>query len=261
LDAVDGLSEIVQSLGDLSRRPTARVVFDEFVPATYYTKAVTEIGKVSYVMGEILDSAFVIDYSVDAYRKRVAEYLDELDAYVDIWEIGNEVNGEWLGDPNDVAAKISAAYALVKDRGARAALTLYYNEKCWSYPWEETFTWAQHRIPEDMKRGLDFVLLSYYEDDCLGLQPDWPSVFRRLAQMFPTAQIGFGEVGSSFPARKEEYIRRYYTLSIPEPHYVGGYFWWYFKQDMVPKSKPLWAVLNEVFAHGPEPGFLQVPLR
>jgi hypothetical protein len=28
------------------------------------------------------------------------------------------------------------------------------------------------------------------------------------------------------------------------PDYVGGYFWWYFAEDMVPKTKPLFATLS-----------------
>ena len=33
----------------------------------------------------------------------------------------------------------------------------------------------------------------------------------------------------------------YYNMEITTPNYVGGYFWWYGKQDLVPKSKALWS--------------------
>lgn len=115
------------------------------------------------------------------------------------------------------------------------------------------FTWAQTRIPLDMKNNLDYVLVSYYEDDCNNLQPDWAPVFQRLGDMFPNSYIGFSEVGTAIAERKEEYISRYYTLQIDHPAYVGGYFWWYFKQDMVPRTQPLWSVLDAVFATGPIP--------
>lgn len=95
-----------------------------------------------------------------------------------------------------------------------------------------------------MKQGLDYVWISYYEDDCNNLQPDWPQVFQKLATMFPNAKIGFGEVGSIHADKKADYINRYYNMNINHPNYVGGYFWWYFSQDMVPMTKPLWNTIN-----------------
>ena len=96
-----------------------------------------------------------------------------------------------------------------------------------------------------MVQNLDYVFVSYYEDDCNDLQPDWPVVFKRLAEKFPKSKIGFGEVGTLNKANKAEFINRYYKLKITEPNYVGGYFWWYYKQDMVPMTKSLWTVFND----------------
>jgi len=243
IDAVDHLSYIVDSLKSLPRKMTTRIVFDEFVPATYYVKAVSNIYPVSFIMGELLDSYYVKQYSVAQYRSRTIEYLDTLGAKVDIWEIGNEINGEWLGSTASVKAKMKTAYGLVKARGGRTALTLYYNEDCWENPANEMFTWTRANVPEYMKQGLDYVLVSYYDDDCNGLRPDWQAVFNRLGKMFPNSKIGLGEIGTTRKTSKVEYIRRYYGMQINHPHYIGGNFWWYFKQDMVPKSKYLWAVL------------------
>lgn len=252
-DSIDNAADIIDSLQSLSRRPTTRVVFDEFMPATYYSSAVQRIHEVSYVLGELLDSSAMSQYSPAAYEARTVEYLDALGTAVDIWEVGNEVNGEWLGDPDAVAAKVVSAYDQVKQRQARTALTLYYNEDCWLYPWEEMFSWAQTRVPQAMKDGLDYVLVSYYEDDCNDLQPDWPAVFAQLGRIFPKSHIGFGEVGTTIDERKEEYINRYYRTIIDQPAFIGGYFWWYFRQDMVPKTQPLWQVLDTAFAAGPLP--------
>jgi hypothetical protein len=97
-----------------------------------------------------------------------------------------------------------------------------------------------------MKQGLDFVFVSYYEDDCNGAQPDWQAVFDKLGLMFPQAKIGIGECGTKHEDKKEAYIKRYYTMNIAHPRYVGGYFWWYFVDDMVPATNHLWSVLNNV---------------
>ncbi len=174
IDSISNLSAIVNSLQSHSRMPTTRIVFDENIPASNYTSAVNQIYPVSYIMGEILDSFYVKNYTLAAYKARTAEYLDAFQDKVDIWEVGNEINGEWLGNNADLVAKMTDAYNQVKARRKIAELTLYYNPNCWSKQSNEMFTWAQNNIPADMKQGLDYVLISYYEDDCNGyhrLQP------------------------------------------------------------------------------------------
>ncbi|HEX8794554.1 MAG TPA: hypothetical protein VF765_26595, partial [Polyangiaceae bacterium] len=198
----------------------------------------------------ILDSQFVVDIGVDAYRARTREYLDALGADVDVWEIGNEVNGEWLGATSDVVRKISGAYDEAKGRGVRTALTLHYDEGCVDAPDHEMFAWAGAYVPPAMRDGLDQVLVSYYEDDCGGRRPDWPAVFQRLARMFPRAALGFGECGTARSAAKEQQLRLDYGTRIDEPRFAGGFFWWYFSEDMIPKTRPLWGVLRGIMAGG-----------
>jgi hypothetical protein len=210
-----------------------------------------EISKVSYVMGEILDSFYVKQYSVDGYNTRVNQYLNALSDVVDIWEIGNEINGEWLGTNADVVAKMTNAYDIVQSRNKATALTLYYNQDCWSRPANEMFRWTQTNVPERMKQGLTYVWVSYYEEDCNNLKPNWQEVFDRLHVMFPNSKIGFGEVGTSRKAKKEAYLTRYYTMKVTTPNYVGGHFWWYGRQDFVPMTKPLWTTLNDILKELP----------
>lgn len=258
IDGIDPLPEIVDALAQLHHRPTTRVVFDEFVPAADYVDAVAEIAAVSDVMGEILDSYYVAQYSTDEYRARAEEYVAALGDHVDIWEIGNEINGEWLCAEDadactaeqtaDVVAKLEAAFDAVETAGGTTALTLYLNQDCWSSPDNEMFAWAEANVSPTVRAGLDYVLVSYYEDDCNGLQPDWPAVFAQLAAMFPDARLGIGECGTLDAAAKAEMIQRYYGMEIDAPAFVGGWFWWYFRQDMVPRDMPLWAVLDAALA-------------
>ena len=106
LDGIDHLADITDALRSLSRTPTTRVVFDEGVNSSSYMTAVRQIYPVSFIMGEILDPQYVSTYSVADYSSRAASYLNTLGSYVDLWEVGNEVNGEWLGSTPDVVAKI-----------------------------------------------------------------------------------------------------------------------------------------------------------
>ena len=245
IDGIGNLNNIVSSLRAHSVRMTTRIVFDEWQPASGYANAVTRIDSVSDIMGEILDSYYVNDYSVQQYKDRVDEYVALLGDKVDIWEIGNEVNGEWLGNRDSVMAKVFYAYGKVKKSGYKTALTLYYNRNCWSDPRHEMFRWISENVSHKMKNGLDYVLVSYYEDDCNNYQPNWQQVFDSLKVIFPYSKLGIGECGTTNSNRKAEYINRYYKMNIDNKNFIGGYFWWYYRQDCVPwTTKPLWNVLD-----------------
>lgn len=245
VDAVNGLTNITNSLGRHNKRMTTRVVFDEWQPADNYTNAVNKIDSVSDIMGEILDSYYVRDYSVEQYWTRMREYMNAFRDKVDIWEVGNEINGEWLGHKDSVILKITGAFHYVKRSGKKTAITLYYNHNCWERPENEMFRWVNENMHSKMKYYVDYVFVSYYEDDCNGYQPNWQRVFDSLHTIFPNSRLGIGECGTTNPNRKEEYINRYYKMNITTPGYVGGYFWWYYRQDCVPyNTKPLWQVLD-----------------
>lgn len=242
---------LIDSVSSLPKKVVTRIVFDPRVPATEYLPGVTAVYDASYVMGELLDSYAMKSYSKTDYIRRAKEYLNKLGGVVDIWEVGNEVNGEWLGTTSSIIAKISGAFDVLKQAGKVTALTLYYNAGC-EAPGREMFAWTNANIPARMKTGLDYVWVSYYEDDCFGLQPNWQDVFSRLALMFPNSKLGIGEMGTLDPARKQEMLAKYYKLSKPgaitAPRFVGGYFYWYYRQDMVPKTSPLWTFFRDLLA-------------
>lgn len=241
---------VAASVGALSKKVVTRIVYDEGVAASDYLNGTRQISQASYVMGELLDSFYVKTYSTAAYLARMREYLQVLGSHVDIWEVGNEINGEWLGNTSEVIAKVSGAFDVAKAAGAVTTVTLYYNKDCWANPANEMFRWTEANLPERMKNGLEYVLVSYYEDDCNGLRPDWPAVFSRLATIFPNSRLGIGEMGTTKSGAKQDHLTRYYNLSlpgvIPQPRFIGGYFYWYYHQDMVPATKSLWAFFDDL---------------
>jgi hypothetical protein len=257
-DGVSGLGELAASDRHLARMPVTRVYFDVRRPAGYYTAAVARLRPVSYLMGELLDSADETRISVPAFRQRVASYLHTLGGRVDIWEIGNEVNGNWLGPHPAVAARLAQAYRAVSAAGHPTALTLYYNAHCGDGPAElSPLAFSRRYVPRAVRDGLTYVLLSYYEADCRHIRPSaatWTSYFRRLHALYPRARLGFGETGMNSPAsgrtlaQARSLIRYYYGLRITLPYYVGGYFWWYYRQDCLPyQARPLWHALDAGF--------------
>jgi len=245
IDGISGLNNIVNSIRAHSVKTTTRIVFDEWQPASGYLNAVNRLDSVTQIMGELLDSYYVNDYSVQQYKDRTDEYLPLLGSKVDIWEIGNEVNGEWIGNRDSVMAKIYYAYYRAEKSGYKTAMTLYYNKNCWENPRHEMFRWVNENVPQKMKQGLDYVFVSYYEDDCNNYQPNWQQVFDSLQVLFPASRLGIGECGTTINSRKVEYINRYYNMNVTTSSFIGGYFWWYYKQDCVPfTTKPLWQVID-----------------
>ena len=85
VDDVSSLAAITESLSRLSRTATTRIVFDEYQPASDYRKAAVAINKVSYVMGEILDSQYLTTVNVQGYLDRTREYLAALGDVFYIW--------------------------------------------------------------------------------------------------------------------------------------------------------------------------------
>jgi hypothetical protein len=239
------LPETVESLSKLPVKPTTRIVFDEWVNPEYYNDAVFQINKVSYIMGELLDSYAFNDYDLKEYKARVKAYLNYYPEKIDIWEIGNEVNGDWLGGTKGVMEKINASFDMVEANKQKTAITFYYNLGCTEDPDNEMFKWISKNIPNKMRKGLDYVFVSYYDEQCSSGEPDWNMVFDRLHAIFPNAKLGIGECGTHDKGDAETIIKKYYEMSVSNQYFVGGYFWWFFKRDCVPYTKPIWTVLSD----------------
>jgi hypothetical protein len=258
-------TQVVTAIQNLSVAPTTRIVFSPPRPASDYSAAVSRISKVSNIMGQPVDSSEVKNISVANYLTRFQDYVTTLGSDVDVWEICNECNGDWLGKSSDVAAKLAETYDYVKGQGKVAALTLYQfpdlKSSCVSNPSYDMITWASNmnNVPTRIKQGIDYVLVSYYNDSCTPAQPEpnWQTLFTNLAAIFPNAQIGFGEVGwstNSPPSvqKRKTLINHFYGLRksfpITVPRYADGYFYWEFSLDMVPDTKTLWGTINNAMA-------------
>ncbi len=192
VDDVGNVAQLVDMLRRLPQRPTMRIYFDTHEPAQYYAPAVNSMKPVSYLMGELLDSSDESRIGTDAYSRRVRTYLSTLGRKIDVWEIGNEVNGNWLGPYRDVEAKLLAAYDQVSAARKRTALTLYYNLGCGDGASElDPLSFSRRFVPRRVRNGLNFVLLSYYEQNCQGIRPSaatWTNYFSRTAQALPPCE-------------------------------------------------------------------------
>ena len=261
-DPTSSTAQQVDALKSLPLHTMVRTVFDlpsnGHPAAADYVSSVTALAAVADVMGQPVDSSYMPALTLAAVQARITEYLGAVGPFISVWEIGNEVNGNWLG--SGVMPKIEAMFDAVKAAGKPTALTFYYENP--ATPGYDLIPWADANIPPGhrMRTGLNYVLVSYYEDQNNGhqlTQTELDTLFSALATRFPNAKLGFGEFGwgSSVPTSattRADMLRRFYGYRVPSvPAYVGGGFYWHFLQTMVPKTTPDWSVFSNLEAQSP----------
>ncbi len=239
------LRQILDAIKAMPVKPTVRIVMSDKISPQEYIHVFREIHNAAYVMAEPVDSYYMKGYqSVQQYLQRFKDSYQHLSPYVDLCEIANEINGEgWLGgDRQFNADKMYAAYLFIKEKKGKTVLTSYEVA-----PGDQEMSmreWLIKYVPDD------YMIVSYYEDDHHGYQPDWNSVFGYLQEMFPSARLAIGECGNTSkdatPESKARMARYYYTMPQYVKNFVGGYFWWMWVQDCTPhKNNVVWEAISE----------------
>ena len=265
VDRVSEYATVVDSIANLvenaAGRARVRIVFDEGVAATNYDTIVAAAQAAGLeVVGEILDSYAMSLYSLPAFQARVQEYVDHFPT-IDVWEIGNEVNGEWLGP--DVAAKIAwaADYVKTQDPGDTTMLTFYWQMGTAAGAATSLFQWIDDHVDASLRADVDVVALSAWIGDApLGVAHD--EVFERLHALFPAQRIVMGELGYWSPGTTKAWwwrsetdptgaVRRavaeqMYLANLSFDYADGGVFWWYYFDEMRDRGA-LWQTVNEAY--------------
>lgn len=259
IDQVTKISTVITNIEKLPYAPTVRVVFtwsgNTPTAPSHYTTAVTDLDAHGTVMGELLDSSFEKKVTVKEYTTDVKNYLTKLGSKVGIWEIGNEVNGNWTGTYATVKAKLVEAYDDVHGAGDVSALTLYANEyaphHCGDGTSELTpVQFSETYVPATVRDGISYVFESFYPTTCTGLTtlPSSAAVATEMEQLhtlYPNAKVGFGELGlpkkvtKTTETRAKQIMAWGYDLNPGLSYYVGGYFWWYAYEDCFTGKKLL----------------------
>ena len=92
LSSIDAVTEAIRAL---PVKPTARVVIDADTRPSDFIPLLSRLHDVAYIMLCPCDSEDMKRYkTVEAYTSRFADCVRYLAPHVDIWEIGNEINGE-----------------------------------------------------------------------------------------------------------------------------------------------------------------------
>ena len=258
VDSIEELRDTVTAVADLPVAPVVRVVFDLGEDPDSYVDAVTRLAEHAELMALVVDSSGFAELTGADYLTRFTAYVSRFGDQISLWEIGNESNGEWLGESSNVVAAVTGADLIVRQRGLTSVLTLYYNPNCAQDAGHDMFTWARDQLTPEFRESLPYVLLSYYPDECNGFWPDrasWQQTFDRVGDLFPNAEVGIGEVGISddtgSTADKVDLLNHCYGLRVDSARFLGGCFWWYFVEDAVPTAdNPVWNALAQNMTAG-----------
>lgn len=193
-----------------------------------------------------MDSVYVQKLSLAQYGQRFQDFLTAFPE-IQLWEIGNEINGHWLG--TGVPEKLDAAFDLVKAAGRKAVVVPYWNTDNCKDKNGNWLPWLAKNVSDKVKTGADYVLVSVYGMDCDGPEPTAAEItafYQELGVMFPNAKLGLGEIGAGEKAtlaQRQSALQYYLALPKLHPRDIGFLGYWWFKQDMVPRTKPSWTVL------------------
>ena len=256
-DSVDWVSRgaaVAAALDGLPVRPVIRIVMDRAVPPASYLPLCRLLDGHGDIMACPVDATELSAYDLPDYEERFREAYAALSPHVHIWEVGNEVNGvEWIREaPRRIMEKVAGAAMLLKniDPEVQLAMTAYCTP-----PGQadlDMVPWLTAYMPEELSDALTYLMVSYYEDDNEGYQPQWGTLFSELSAQYPHLLLAVGECGNTSPdatnASKAAMAARYYSMPRYVDQYVGGYFWWFFGQDCIPhQDNPVWQAIHDGF--------------
>ncbi len=241
--------DVIAAIRRMPVKPTVRIVMSEESSAEEYEELFSALHSVAFVMACPVDSYDMKDYEDEsAYLRRFQDCFRVLAPYTDIWEIGNEINGvEWIGQkPELIVKKVESANTYIRSKGGKTALTMYYARP----ENQDLFHWMSEYLSDALKKQVDFALISYYEDDNEGYLPDWEKIFSEFEKVFPGAKVGIGECGNTAENATEtskiRMARAYYSMKKKSARDIGGYFWWNWVEDCVPRSgKRIYEAIEE----------------
>lgn len=160
------------------------------------------------------------DKSKECYQARTSAFYEKIGDFVDIWEFGNEVNGQWFGGESGnkanyqtkqkiVWAQLESAYSYLRGKNAKTAITYYFNNNLRG---DTSYDFESEDMMKWIKKGggkfkdVDYVLLSYYPDDNDDIELNfdgWNTVFTLIRNNYKkTTKFGIGEMGTHCKIKK-----------------------------------------------------------
>ena len=213
------------------------------------------------VMGCVLDTGqWPKTMTPQMYSERVKNLVFHYKDKIRSWEVGSEINGNWLGGvsnpmtPDQVFRIYYAGAAKVKeiDPSLETVATLYWWEGTAPDEEHSLFGWLRKYSNQGFGRNLDVIALSLQpEDNPVGMA--FETIFQRVHDTLPDKKILLGSMGY---VEQGDKLKGYYwldpedvdgarkdlailftTISCAAPRSLCGGFWWQALDQMYPGKK------------------------
>ena len=195
----------------------------------------------------------------EAYAARVTNLLRRYGDRIRSWEVGPEINGDWLGGSR---APLGAARVFeIFTAGARAVkavdpaletvATLYWWDGTAPDAEHSLYGWLERYIPQGFGKDLDVVSLSLQpEDNPVGMAFD--GIFRAVHEMLPGKKLMLGSFGyvereklagywwldpKDIDGARKDLVLLYNAAACAEPSSMCGGFWWQTLDQMLTPSR------------------------
>ena len=140
LDGVDDLGAAERAIDALPFTATVRLVTDPERGPDDYQEAITALSSRARLVVQLVDSTAMAGLGVEEARSRARAFVERYAGQVEVWEVGNEVNGAWAGTgPQEINAKVLAMAEQVRAAGEPTAITvnLWSRPDCYEEEWED----------------------------------------------------------------------------------------------------------------------------
>jgi hypothetical protein len=241
IDDISSLDSIVTKI-EASPVEIVRLCCDPGETPAVYKDAVASLTKVCKVMIQPVDSSEMSKYSRTAHMARFQSYIKAFGDLPNVWgfETGNEINGDWLGEPEDVCMKVNGANSFCLTHGIKSMVTMYAMDQ--GSP-NQVGLWL-NEYP--IERCPTVVSLSIYENSWEN-PPLLSTLFDEIRKAFPSAITCIGEFGTEPKTISgpefEDFVKRWYTY---QPTEVSNYQNWGMYWDAV-ENPEVFRVLSELY--------------
>lgn len=212
------------------------------------------------IMGTVLDTAqWPTDLTPDLYVQRTRNLVYHYSGKIRSWEVGSEINGDWLGGTKtplglDKAFKIAVAGAkTVKsvDASLETVASLYWWDATAPDERHSLFGWLRRYAPQGFGADLDVVALSFQpEDNPVGIA--FGGIFEKVHDALPSQQLMLGSYGfvekkdlagywwldpNDIDGARKDLLVYYTPASCAGLKSACGGFFWQTLDQMLPPSR------------------------
>ncbi len=209
------------------------------------------------IMATVLDTGqWPRNMTPQIYAQRTKNLALHYKEQIRSWEVGNELNGDWLGGASasmtcdQVYHIYSAGAAKIKelDPSLETVATLYWWDGTAPDTEHSLFGWLKRYSRQGFGHDLDVLSLSLQPDDNpVGLA--FETIFERVQAELPDKSLMLGSLGyvdkdklqgywwfrpDDVPAAREDLLVFAATASCAMPHSLCGGFWWQTLEQMIP---------------------------